>query len=384
MNSRTLNFIAACAGMLLFGVTLITLGAIAIDLANRFSLSEKESGELFSILPIGIIAGSFIFGPVIDKYGYKTILITACLSMFAGFQGIAWSEEVSWLKWSIFFFGLGGGIINGSTNALVADLSTTHKGANLSILGIFFGLGALGMPLLLGLLQGKFSWEFIVSSVGWLTLAIALFYSFLSFPKGKTASQETFPRKQLLSPLLLCIAFMLFFQSSLEAIINNWTTLYLEKRNIMDEQSAKYALSLHILGMVIMRLLMGTLFRNTAPLKLMLWCILLIYTGVLLMESADSSIATTGLFISGAGLAGGFPIMLGVAGEKFPSISGKAFSLIFVVSLVGNTLVNYMMGIVAEKYHISHLTTVSYIEASGMLILLGLIFFNIIKTYQNK
>src|SRR5690606_13069495 len=145
MNSRTLNFIAACAGMLLFGVTLITLGAIAIDLANRFSLSEKESGELFSILPIGIIAGSFIFGPVIDKYGYKAILITACLSMFAGFQGIAWSEEVSWLKWSIFFFGLGGGIINGSTNALVADLSTTHKGANLSILGIFFGLGALGM-----------------------------------------------------------------------------------------------------------------------------------------------------------------------------------------------------------------------------------------------
>jgi hypothetical protein len=35
--------------------------------------------------------------------------------------------------------GFGGGIINGSTNAVVADISSEDKGANLSLLGVFFG-----------------------------------------------------------------------------------------------------------------------------------------------------------------------------------------------------------------------------------------------------
>lgn len=386
MSSRSLNFIAACAGMLLFGITLITLGSIALDLAGRYQLSEKDSGALFSILPIGIIAGSFIFGPVTDRYGYKTILIIACIAMFAGFQGIAYSPSLSFLKISIFIFGLGGGIINGSTNALVADISSTHKGANLSILGIFFGLGALGMPLLIGLLSESFSPVQIISAVGWVTLGVAVFYAIISFPKGKTNTiKEKFPWKKLFSPLLLFIAFFLFFQSSLEAIINNWTTTYLVNRNVMDENLAVYALSLHISGMVAMRLLMGTLFRNSSQLLLMLICIILIFLGVYMMESNSETIAIAGLIISGAGLAGGFPIMLGVAGERFPEISGTAFSAIFVVALTGNTLINYLMGNIAEKYNINHLTTVSYIEAAGMLLLLALIYFNIKTTnIKNK
>ena len=50
-------------------------------------------------------------------------------------------------------FGVSGGIINGGTNAVVSDISEGHKGADLSLLGVFFGLGALGMPLVLGALQ---------------------------------------------------------------------------------------------------------------------------------------------------------------------------------------------------------------------------------------
>ena len=50
----------------------------------------------------------------------------------------------------MFLFGLGGGAVNGATNALVSDISEKDKGANLSLLGVFFGLGALGMPFILG------------------------------------------------------------------------------------------------------------------------------------------------------------------------------------------------------------------------------------------
>ena len=80
---RNLVFAACCFGMLLFGISLITLGAVAPDLKQKFLLDGKGSGTLFSILPVGILAGSLLFGPVCDRYGYKSLFIFACLGMFA-------------------------------------------------------------------------------------------------------------------------------------------------------------------------------------------------------------------------------------------------------------------------------------------------------------
>ena len=52
MNQYKLTFASACFGMLLFGISLITLGAVSSDLQTKFQLDAVESGTLFSILPI--------------------------------------------------------------------------------------------------------------------------------------------------------------------------------------------------------------------------------------------------------------------------------------------------------------------------------------------
>ena len=153
MYKKRVVFWAACAGMLLFGICLITLGSVAADLREKLQLDEISAGTLFSILPLGILTGSLLFGPIADKYGYRILLSVSCLFMFAGFEGIAYAPSTNLLKICIFLFGIGGGAINGSTNALVADISDKDKGANLSLLGVFFGIGALGMPLISGILE---------------------------------------------------------------------------------------------------------------------------------------------------------------------------------------------------------------------------------------
>ena len=146
-------FFCACLGMLLFGASLITLGSVAAPLREKFQLDAIASGTMFSILPIGILAGSLLFGPFSDRYGYKIILALSCLFIAGGFQGIAYSPSLGLLKLCIFLFGIGGGSINGAANAVVADISAKHKGANLSLLGVFFAIGALGMPFVLGALD---------------------------------------------------------------------------------------------------------------------------------------------------------------------------------------------------------------------------------------
>src|SRR5688500_4043094 len=120
-------FFSGCLAMLLFGIALITLGSSAVALQDKFHLDAAGFGALFSILPLGILAGSLLFGPFADRYGYKIILIVSCLCMFAGFQGIAYVSSFSLLKACIFIFGFGGGILNGASNAAVADISKTNK-----------------------------------------------------------------------------------------------------------------------------------------------------------------------------------------------------------------------------------------------------------------
>ncbi|HWI91068.1 MAG TPA: MFS transporter [Flavisolibacter sp.] len=376
MKNNLAAFVAACAGMFLFGVTLITLGSVATGLKAKFQLDGIAAGTLFSILPFGILAGSLIFGPVCDRFGYKLLLILACIGMFAGFEGIAFSNSLGILKISVFVFGLGGGIINGATNAVVADISPEHKGANLSLLGVFFGLGALGMPLVLGMLSKNVSSFNVVAAVGWLTLAVAIFYLFIPFPPAKQNSVDGSSWKSLLKLLLLFIAFFLFFQSSFEAIINNWATTYVTTKGIMGEQQALFALSLHIIGMVAMRLLAGSILRKVSEVKIMWACLVMLALGVALMKFGNNqTIVVAGLIFSGAGLAGGFPLMLGITGKHFPHLSGTAFSLIFTVALIGNMLINYLMGVIVHRYGVLHLTTVAFIEVAVMTLL----FYFIIK-----
>jgi MFS transporter, FHS family, glucose/mannose:H+ symporter len=368
MYKKTPVFWGACLGMLLFGICLITLGSVAPDLKRKFLLDGIAAGTLFSILPVGILGGSFVFGPVCDRWGYKWILVLACGAMFAGFQGIAYADTLGLLKVCVFVFGFGGGIINGTTNAVVADISGPHKGANLSLLGVFFGVGALGMPLVLGALNGIASSFAVVAGVGWLTLLVGLLYLFLRFPPAKSSGASNVGKwGSLFQVLLLLMAFFLFFQSSLEAIINNWTTTYLISRGAMAESRALYALSLHIGGMIVMRALTGSVFRQVPGIRILWACLALLLAGIFLMQVGTAVwVIMVGLVLSGAGLAGGFPIILGFAGERFAALSGTAFSFLFVVALIGNMLVNYAMGLIVHHYGVQHLTTVSYIGAVVM------------------
>lgn len=380
--NRKVVFRAACAGLFLFGVCMITLGSVASDLRVKLQLDEMASGTLFSILPLGILAGSVIFGPVADKYGYKLLLFVSSICLFTGFEGLAFAGSAGILKLFIFLIGLGGGTINGATNALVSDISEKEKSANISLLGVFYGVGALGMPLVTGLLKTRVHFEFIVAAVGLMTLASGIYFIFIKFPPPKQAHGVPITKSLGLfrDGLLLTIALFLFFQSGFEGIINNWTTTFLISQHSVEQSSALYALSSFVAGMVIMRLLIGSIFRSYSAKKLLSVSFTLILLGLALLKTGLSfTISTGGLVLLGSGLAAGFPVMLGIVGNLYKELSGTAFSLVFFIALIGNTLINFLMGLIAQNFGIDHLITFALAE-SAVMILLAVI---IIKRTKN-
>jgi len=71
MYKRNQVFAAACIALFLFGMTLITLGSILPSLTTAFESAGLNKGFLVSILHIGLMAGSLVFGPHGDRDGFK-------------------------------------------------------------------------------------------------------------------------------------------------------------------------------------------------------------------------------------------------------------------------------------------------------------------------
>jgi FHS family glucose/mannose:H+ symporter-like MFS transporter len=383
MYNRNQVFIAACIGLLLFGIMLITQGSILPSLKEKFGMNDIISGKLVSILPIGIIAGSLIFGPIADRYGYKMMFIITTLLMALAFEGLAFADSFLMLQVSIFVLGFGGGIMNGATNAVVADISSEDKEAHLSLLGVFFGIGALGMPLILGILSKRFDYPVILSAVGILMVFTVIYFSVIRFPAPK--HEQGLPIGQALKllkqPGLLLTSFFLFFQSGIEGLINNWTTSFLQSNTGASEKQALIALSLNLAGLTLMRLLLNNLLKKISSFKIMVASLALTAVGsILLLYAGSYTTARIALIIVGAGFAASFPVILGYIGQLYARFSGTAFSIAFVIALTGNALINYVFGFISNAYGTKQLP----VCLLSILACLFIVIFSIKQTIGSK
>jgi MFS transporter, FHS family, glucose/mannose:H+ symporter len=352
MYKPNLVFAAACIGMFLFGMVFLSLGTIAVFIQEKYQVDAVRVASLASSLPFGILLGSLFFGPIVDRYSYKLLLITCTGLIMVAFEIIAYAGTFRVLQLSYFLIGFAGGVINGATNALSADITSELKGAKLSLLGVFFGIGALGMPLVIGSLSRNYSYQAIISVIGFIAVLPVIFFSVIRFPEAK--QKQGFPLQKavflLKDPLIILIGFILFFESALEGMINNWSTSFLKTVDL-SEQNALYALSCQVAAIAVARLALSRLLRQI-PSRIMVYIgFAFIFAGILILFFVSSfPQAVFSMICLGIGFAAGFPVVLGYVGELYSEISGTAFSIVIVMALTGNTLLNYLAGILSKLH----------------------------------
>lgn len=350
-------FVAACFGMAFFGIAFIVIGSILPSLSSKYTLNSVESSGLVSLLPLGILFGSVAFGIIVDRYGYKMLLVFSTLFLIFGIEGISLTENINFLRLHILFIGLGGGMLNGATNALASDVSNDEeRGAKLSILGVCYSVGALGIPLLLGLLSHLYTSDNILRWTGILMIIPVVYFLIIRFPEPKF--KQGFPIKEALKlirePILLILSFFLFFQSGMEGLINNWTTSYLNSARIFEGENIVLALTFFILGITVSRLILSYLLRFVKHEHILMICIGVTVLGMTILHYALTlHTIFLSLFISGLGIAAGFPIIISYIGTLYKNMSGTAIGFAMVVALFGNTLLNYGMGYVSKTFGIS-------------------------------
>jgi MFS family permease len=369
-------------------VVFLSLGSVNNMLAERFHLDNNAIGTLTALLPFGILTGSLIFGPIVDRFGYKWMLVVCALLVGGGLEGMAFANSKGLIQFFVFLIGFGGGVLNGATNALAADVSAGERASRLSLLGVFFGIGALGMPFTLAALSKIASLPKVVGGIGAFVIVPVAWFVAINFPPPKQergSFSESF--RLLKEPILLLPGLLLAVQSGMEGMSNDWTTRYFKSvtlagfQGIEVEQKSLYALSALVGAMIMTRLCLGFLLKRISVPAVLFGSLGFSAAGALVVMSRGSyALAVFGMVLIGIGLSACFPLMLGCVGDCFPTKSGTVFSIVFVAALLGNMAINKSLGFIASKYGIAQYTKVMLACLAASAVLLWLVFRKFAKT----
>jgi len=344
--SRPLVAAAACLGCAFFGVTMFFWGAMLP------SLGETIEGvqNLPWILTLGIIAGTIICGAVMDRYGYKALLICSSLALALGLCGFIFCHELWQLIISAFLIGAGGGVLNSETIAIISDIYGDNlRGTMLSILGASYCVGSL----LWTVICRVWSYDPMIP-MQWsaaVIAALSLIFIFIPFPKAKLTKEDKFSlidSVKLFKYHILAIAgFLFFFQGILEAISANFSTsYYINIENGIGTPVALTSLIFMTVGMAVGRFALPVCLKAGGRKVAMFLFMAIAMAGALVQFFLPTS--SIGAFVSmtllGFGIGVTAPVIFDYLGQVFKRHSGAAVSLSVVVAQVGMLIGNYIVG----------------------------------------
>src|SRR5215469_11110359 len=298
-----LLFVSACAGILVFGIVLAILGTVfgLPAMRSRLQVSLAQQGMMFLLLYLGIFAGSIVVGPLIDHLGNKANLLASSLIVALAMVLFAGAHSLATASIAAILLGVGGGGLNTCTNVLVSDLYTEQRGPMLNWGGIFFGVGAISIPLMAANIEGRFTIPQLFLFCAVLAVICAIWYAMISFPPANT--KQAFPWRELLVVAkyqgVLVLAFILFCESGNEACIAGWTSTYAGVIGY-SPRLATLILAAYWAALMLSRMLAAPVLRGIGKSQLVLGVALLSLGGIAILLFARSLI----LLFTGTALIG--------------------------------------------------------------------------------
>ncbi len=144
---------AALISLSVFGFSANVLPAVLLRAAKELDVSPELLSTVFSIQFAGFIFATICGGIFADRIGKKIIFLAASVftGLGAGIMGTADNLPVIFL--GAVFMGMGGGILEGMSSALLCDLFPTRRKLVLNLSQVMYCVGAVSGPFLVGLLM---------------------------------------------------------------------------------------------------------------------------------------------------------------------------------------------------------------------------------------
>lgn len=313
----------------LYGYFLNIFGPITPFLKNELELSYTVSSLHFSAFALGIIGAGLVGHRVIDRLGrWRSLWIGAFGMSVCALLLIAGREPAVTIGAS-FLMGLIGSLILAIVPSVLSDQHGDKRAVALSEANVIASLVSAIAPMLVGL--------FALSSLGWraalvvavLAIVVMRFgFNQVSFPPAQASTDPAQDSRQL--PMLYWAYWAaLVVAVSIEFCMIFWSADYLETGLGMPKTEAAQAVSVFLGGMIVGRLASSRLVQRFTTHQIVTGSLLVATVGFVIYWGAPAPlVGVVGLFVTGLGVAGLYPLILSLAigSSRGSTVRASAFS----------------------------------------------------------
>jgi MFS family permease len=345
-------FAAACAGLFFFGTIVALLGTLfgLPGMRERLGIDLAQQGNLFSMLFVGMLIATAVAGPAIDRFGHQATLTSASLLAAMGLTGLSLSGSFWAAALSIAVVGLGGGGLNTGTNAVVSELYPEDRGRMLNLLGMFFGAGALFVPLVKVLVFGALSIGGLIGVMVALGTTCTFVYGVARFPPARVASGV--PLSELVRaatyPGVVLFALLLLVQTGNESTLSGWITTYIGYMG-WPARVATGVLAGYWAAAIAGRALFAQLSQSVERRWIVVGCGVGMMGGCgWLMASQSIAWLTVAALMTSVAVSGVFQTTLAMVGDRYHQYTGTVFGFVLAVSGLGGMITPAILGHVSQ------------------------------------
>ncbi len=347
-------FAAAAVAMFVFGMLIALLGTLfgLPAMRERLGIDLAQQGDLFSVLFAGLLAATAVVGPVLDRFGSKPVMVSASAMVTAALAALAAARGFGVAAAAALLLGVGGGWLNTASNALVSDVFPADRGRMLNLLGTFFGVGALFVPLVVSVGFDALSVPGVMALCAAVAGAGTALSLALRFPPPHEGA--AFSLRGVVSAArgegVALLAALLLFEAGNEAALSGWTSTYI----------GAMGWSPRLATLVLLGYWAVAIAGRTASAKLQAWAgkeRLVIGSAVLAVAGCATLVAAAGwlpglvagAWLTALGFSAIFPTVLAIAGDRYQRFAGTVFGLLFTVGNVGSLSFPWALGHISQS-----------------------------------
>lgn len=328
------------ASFLGFGILLVLVGANQAELARDLDLDLSRSGLLSAALALGIGVGVVAAGPLFDRYPRRPLFLAAVLLVAGSLLSVDRSLGFGRTFLHVAIAGLGAGAYDTLLNAAVVERFHERAARPMLLLHSGATLGAVLGPFAIGGI-GDWTASFHWTGVGHLLLAAWALCGRFPAPRSRPVPRSVFSRE------LLPFAAVAFAYVGVEAAVTIFAVPYAGGALGLDAERGRFAISAFWLGLLGGRLALLTRRGATGATLLVAAGVA---SGVLLAVGAVAGWGGIEPFFAAVGLAlgGVYPVMIALAGARFPEARGTAAGLAAGAGALGGFAIPWLHGAIGD------------------------------------
>jgi fucose permease len=334
------------SAMFFLGVGTAIIGAAA----RNIGLSPDQIGFLLAIQNIGFVLSVVTVGSLADSSDKAKLMSLASLILSVSFFFFYLKESFILNLGVMLVIGVGIGGYEGASDAMLLDIHQRRESLFISVNHFFVTFGELMITIYLIFLQMNWRKSMIQSAV--MVLVLTVLFGFSRVPRRKAAIESFRNRMVFLvkqKPVLV-----LFMMASCAvgielALIGIITSLLMDLHGF-DQVTSKLGLVAFLAGVATGRIVLGIVARKSQLLSyiLILFALTTAILSYLLLASPGVVVTYILLIVSGASISVIFPLIITLAGLKYPQMSGMVMGIIKLGIPAGGIVVPFLFSMIVQ------------------------------------